>query len=154
MIDVVVVPLDGSALAESALPLTLEIRERFAAKLVLVRAIEAQPDVPAGGLLQSPAAIAADIELAQRVREEARKDAQTYLDAVVQRLAPVSVEAQVVENDPEQAIVAAAAARPGSLIVMSSHGRGGIGRLVYGSVAEAVLRDSDAPVLIVKAAQA
>jgi nucleotide-binding universal stress UspA family protein len=154
VIETIIVPLDGSALAESALPLALEISEKFGVELILVRAIEAPSGVPTAGLLDPPAAVAAEIELAQKVREEARKDAQSYLDAVVQRLAPATADAQVVDGDPEKAIVATAAGHPGALIVMSSRGRGGVGRLVFGSVAEAVLRDSAAPVLIVKSTQA
>jgi nucleotide-binding universal stress UspA family protein len=56
----------------------------------------------------------------------------------------------MVEDDPTDAIVSTAAETSASLIVMSSNGRSGLGRLVFGSVAQGVLARSEVPVLLVK----
>jgi nucleotide-binding universal stress UspA family protein len=150
MIETVIVPLDGSQLAESALPLAREIQDKFAAKLVLLRAVESLQGVPSAGLLDPPAAVASEIELTQKVQDAASEDAAAYLQAVVRQLAPATMETLVMADQPADAIVQTAAERPNALIVMSSRGRSGLSRLVFGSVAEAVLRNSTAPVLVVK----
>jgi nucleotide-binding universal stress UspA family protein len=60
------------------------------------------------------------------------------------------VDTEVREGPAAVTIIQAAGSLQGPLIVMSSHGRGGLGRLVYGSVADAVLRESHIPVLLVR----
>jgi nucleotide-binding universal stress UspA family protein len=56
----------------------------------------------------------------------------------------------VAEGEAADAIVEQAAENGANLIIMSSHGRGGLGRLVFGSVADAVLRHSPVPVLLLR----
>lgn len=151
MIETIIVPLDGSELAESALPMARELQEKFAAKLVLIRAVEPALGAPgATTLLDPPAAVAAEIELSAKVQAQARDDAESYLKGVAERVAPAAAETVIVEDLPADAIVNIAKERSASLIVMSSRGRGGLGRLVFGSVAESVLRNSTTPVLIIK----
>jgi len=66
----------------------------------------------------------------------------------------VRVEGRVRRGNPADEIVAAARETGADIIAMSTHGRGGLGRLVFGSVAQAVLRHVDIPVLLMRATEA
>lgn len=137
----VLVPLDGSELAESALDHAIELA-RAGASLVLVRAAEAHT---------APGADPTDAQV-KVVRE-----AEEYLTAVRARLARAGVErvdASVWYGPPADSIVDAARFRKADLIVMSTHGRSGLGRLVLGSVAETVLRATTTPILLVRSQEA
>ena len=72
------------------------------------------------------------------------------LEAVKPTAAGVRYEHRLMLGAPADEIVRLAAAEGVDLIVMATHGRTGIGRLVMGSVAEAVMRDASCPVLILK----
>ncbi|MBI3634829.1 MAG: universal stress protein [Candidatus Rokubacteria bacterium] len=137
-IETILVPLDGSALAEAALPTALGLlAEQPGTTLLLLRAAEATT------MLGDPVAAQVDV-----VRE-----AEEYLKTLAARLstwkAP-KVETAVWYGAPAPAIVEAARVANADLIVMSTHGRSGIGRLVLGSVAESVLRGTSTPILLVR----
>jgi nucleotide-binding universal stress UspA family protein len=138
-IERIVVPLDGSDLAEAALETALELMsEQPSALLVLVRAAEA------------PASAAAD-----RMEERARlvREAETYLDGVAAGLreSRISrVKTCVWYGPAAPTIVEAAESERANLIVMTSHGRGGLGRMIFGSVVESVLRGTRTPILVVR----
>jgi nucleotide-binding universal stress UspA family protein len=88
---------------------------------------------------------------------EARQiDAEEYLAplAVELRNKGVRVETRVRRGQPADEIIAAARATGADLIAMSTHGRSGLGRLVFGSVAEAVLRQAGIPVFLLRATEA
>ena len=137
----IIVPLDGSTLAEMAVPAAVELAREHGAAVVLVRAAEASwitPDV-----------VEAEVMV---VRE-----AEEYLEKVAARLraegAP-AVETAVWYGTAASSIVEAAEAQRADLIVMTSHGRSGIGRLILGSVAESVLRGTSVPILLLRATSA
>ena len=80
-------------------------------------------------------------------------EAESYLDGVQSRLIAEGVrvvETQVAQGSPADAIVSLATAEPGSLVAMTTHGRSGLGRMVLGSVAERVVRQSGCPVLLIR----
>jgi nucleotide-binding universal stress UspA family protein len=132
----ILVPLDGSILAEAALWTALEIAD--GASISLLRAAEADT-LPGAG---SPEAQVA-----------ALRDAQEYLRGIVKRLESEGsrrIEAHLWYGPPAAAIVEVARAEKVDLIVMATHGRGGLERLVLGSVAASVLRGTRVPVLIVR----
>jgi nucleotide-binding universal stress UspA family protein len=138
----ILVPLDGSMLAETALSAARDLADKDGATICLVRAAEAHA-------LPGTDAVNAQVT--------AIRDAEEYLAAVVRRLADKGmhrVETHVWYGPAAAAIVEAAAAQKPSLIVMSTHGRSGLGRLVLGSVAEKVLRGTTTPILIVRAESA
>lgn len=156
----VFVPLDGSALSESAL--------EPAAQLVTALAPSAQKAVHLLEVVDIPSSYgkfrsAVDGHYDTGVRAEAKREYETYLGTVARRftegdLAPykLSVTASVpIDMDVAEAIVQTAeqgesAERAGyDLIVMATHGRGGVGRWVLGSVAERVLHATKVPLLIV-----
>ena len=138
-IDKLLVPLDGSQLAEQALTKALEVAEGGTPTLLLLRAAEAStwPGVD-------------PTEEQIRVVHEAEE----YLNSVQARLATKGirkVETSVWYGPPASAIVEAARVANADLIVMTTHGRSGLGRLIMGSVAEAVLRGTSTPIMLLRA---
>lgn len=139
MYRTILVPLDGSPLAERALPYAQGLAASVGARLLLVRAA-----LPRGFPVQG----CADGE-AQVTRE-----AEQYLSSVADRLdTPGVVEAAVFSDPAAEAIVEESRLRCVDLVVMATHGRSGLGRWVCGSVVEAVLASSPVPVLLVRAWQ-
>ncbi len=138
-IDKLLVPLDGSGLAEQALTKALEVAESGKTTLLLLRAAEASA---------WPGVDPTDEQV--RVVHEAEE----YLNAVQERLADKGirkVETSVWYGRPAAAIVEAARVGGADLIVMTTHGRSGLGRLILGSVAEAVLRGTSTPIMLLRA---
>jgi nucleotide-binding universal stress UspA family protein len=87
------------------------------------------------------------------LRERVRVDAETELAALPPRVNAnpgVHVHTLVIDGAPAEAIVEQAPSPESSMIIMMSHGRGALGRLTYGSVADRVARTSHAPVLLVR----
>jgi nucleotide-binding universal stress UspA family protein len=141
-LDKILVPLDGSMLAEAALPTACDFAARDGSTISLLRAAEAMT-LPGGNTVDA--------------QVTAIREAEEYLAAVVRRLADKGIggaETHVWYGPAATAIVEAAAVQKADLIVMSTHGRSGLGRLVLGSVAESVLRGTTIPILIVRAGHA
>ncbi|ACZ43436.1 UspA domain protein [Thermobaculum terrenum ATCC BAA-798] len=133
------VPLDGSLAAEQALPYAEALARRSGAGVILLRAVPEPRGVP------DP------IEAHLREVHEANE----YLAEVASRLAAgeIQVETSVPLGDAVRWIAEEAQLRQADLIVMATHGRTGIGRWLYGSVAEGVLTRSTVPILMVRAWQ-
>jgi nucleotide-binding universal stress UspA family protein len=135
----ILIPLDGSTLAESALTPAMELAGPAGATLLLVRAAEAHV-VPAADPVEAQVKV---------VRE-----AEAYLESVAERLrrqGAHAVEPSVWYGPAPASIVDAARLRAADLIVMTTHGRSGLGRLIVGSVAESVLRGTTTPILLLRA---
>lgn len=88
--------------------------------------------------------------------EARRTDAEEYLAPLAVELEKkgVRVKSQVRRGIPAPEIVAAAREIGADLIAMSTHGRGGFGRMIFGSVAEAVLHQAEIPVFLMRATEA
>lgn len=140
------VPLDGSPVAETIIPLILEIAGPLDMEVVLLRVV--QP--------QAPVVIEGSRHVEVEDVEARRLDALEYLTpiAVELRERGVRVETAVRRGLPAEEIVAGAREARADLIAMSTHGRSGLGRLLFGSVAEAVLRHADIPIFLHRATQA
>lgn len=143
MFKKLLVPLDGSELAERA----LEPANRLTAgggELTLLRVTTAEPTPLAFGQTAWPAAI------------ERRSEAAVYLEAVAARLARpgLSLDILAAEGDPASLIVETASSTATDLIVMSTHGYSGLTRWLLGSVTERVLQQAPCPVLAVRSAEA
>jgi nucleotide-binding universal stress UspA family protein len=141
-----VVPLDGSALAERALPHAEALVGLTGAPLHLVRVVDpTHLGTPVGALLQT------DALAWQLLLEDERIAARDYLERIERnlhdRLSVVTVEYR--HGPAAQELVAAA--QSGDLLIMTTHGRGGVARWFLGSVAEAVVRHATVPVLLVRA---
>jgi len=135
----VLVPLDGSLLAEGAIQTAAGLSRDNGASVVLLRAAEAHT---------LPGADPTDAQVAV-VRE-----AEEYLTAVAARLSDegvAGVETSVWYGSPATAIIEASRLQRADLIVMMTHGRSGLGRLILGSVAESVLRGTTTPILLLRA---
>ena len=92
------------------------------------------------------------MEAASEALKAEREGARSYLEGVVGRLKAqkVKVQAEIVEGTAGDAIVEYAHHHGMDLIAMSTHGRSGLGRLVFGSVADQVLRQAGTPVLLIR----
>jgi len=143
----IVVPLDGSGLAEKILPHVASLARKLKLEVQLVRtyALPASAYLVADGVIaQGPA----------QFRKELHEECEKYLDGKVAGLRADGVDpvtATIIEGDAANEIVELAAGSPQSLIAMSTHGRSGVGRWVLGSVAEKVVQHSRAPVLLIRA---
>jgi nucleotide-binding universal stress UspA family protein len=139
------IPLDGSSVAETIIPFILDIAGPLDMEVVLLRVLEPIP----------PIVIEGSRHVEVEDVEARRTDAEEYLApiAVELRNKGVRVESRVRRGNPAEEIVAAARESGADLIGMSTHGRGGLGRLVFGSVAQAVLRQVDMPVFLMRATE-
>lgn len=138
----ILVPLDGSAFAEQALPLSTSIAARSDAALRLVRVWEA----PYHFVTELAPPEITEPPDDQRVAAE-------YLEQVAERLrtsSALQVETAVVNGDVPAAILDDAAAAGADLIVISTHGRTGFSRAWLGSVADAIVRQTPVPLLLHK----
>jgi nucleotide-binding universal stress UspA family protein len=126
-----VVPLDGSELAEEAVDLAKILQHELGATLHLVRVVE-----PAGSIAMTDALV---------------HEAATYLEQLIQRLGdePSGADYEVLVGSPGEQIVQTLL--PGDLIVMTSHGIGGLGRRLLGSVTAVVVDGAEVPVVLVRA---
>jgi nucleotide-binding universal stress UspA family protein len=125
MIGVVIVPLDGSELAEQVLLYAKRIADRLRIPIHLLRVIP--PDASAA----------------------MRDDASSYLPKTVGELNYPGHISVRLGNTAEQ-IIALAGEVDNPIIAMTTHGRGGLGRLLYGSVADQALREANCPVLLIR----
>jgi nucleotide-binding universal stress UspA family protein len=146
----ILVPLDGSKLAECAIPYAEALAKGCnTEKVILVSVTERVQGYRAFEEPGQP--------LGQRLVPEAfgkkEKQAQRYLDRIAKKMAAkgINVSTEVLLWKPEEAIVGYAKQYGCDLIVMASHGRSGPSRWAHGSVADKVLRGSPVPILMVKA---
>ena len=140
----ILLPLDGSALAEQALPHAIAQAERFQAELVLLRVLEPLPRDHG----VSPEAI-------RRAEELTTTLAGEYLEGIAARVQEHSISAQVVtiEGRPHVGILQFAETNQADLIVICTRGRSGFSRWLMGSVADRVVRGASVPVLLVRSSQ-
>ncbi|MGQ0600197.1 MAG: universal stress protein [Anaerolineales bacterium] len=143
MFDKILVPLDGSEAAEEALVPAFSLARHPGRQITLLRI--APPEVSGLNLMGGPSSARARDEFNQPA------EAAAYLARVQERWAHngVPIETQVLSGAPAELIVTVAQQARVDLIVMSTHGRSGLSRLVYGSVAEAVLRGARTPLLLI-----
>jgi len=140
--SLVIVPVDGSALSEQAISVGRSVAEAWRRPLLLLRAIEPFSLYGAGP---------ETTRLERRLHDEDAQRTHTAMSSLrarVARQSSVTVEAMVKPGGAEHVIAHAADSYPGSLIVMSTHGRGAAQRALLGSVALGVLRSVHEPVLI------
>jgi nucleotide-binding universal stress UspA family protein len=147
MFQHILVPLDGSPLAAAALLPAQEVATRFDARVTLARVVS-PPHI------MSHASGAAYASLLTGLREIAREEAELYLKEEAEKLVRegLRVESTVVDGEPVADVILETAVKLAvDLIVMSTHGRSGVSRWVFGSVADRVLRSATMPILLVRA---
>lgn len=138
MFERILVPLDGSPMAEMILPQIGRILNREDAEILLLRVIDV-PDAP--GLVVGDAI---------RYREE--DEATRYVHDLALRLGTkaAKVHARIAHGHPAEVILETAKTEGATMIAMTTHGRSGLERWALGSVAEKVARASDVPLLLVR----
>jgi nucleotide-binding universal stress UspA family protein len=144
----IVVPLDGSELAEAAMAHAETLARATGAPMHLVRVVDTPPlmRVSGVGLGIEQAALSAAL-----TRIEAEEAAATeYLEAMRQQLVARGQVTTTAVVTGEVVPELLGAVRPRDLLVMTTHGRTGLARWFFGSVAEAVIRRSPVPVLLVR----
>jgi nucleotide-binding universal stress UspA family protein len=141
----ILVPLDESKFAELALPHASAIAKAFGARITIVTVVE-QAIIQCDTGTVGPA-ICVPIDT-----KDESQIAADYLSQIATELTAEGVNAQsaVIQGDPDLAICDYAQEHSIDFIVMSTHGRSGVKRWVYGSVADRVLQTSTIPVMLVR----
>jgi len=143
----VLVPLDGSALAEKVFPWVVTLAKSLKLEVQLIRMFALPPNayvVADGVIAQGPGVY----------REEMQNEAALYLEGKVEQLRAEgldNVNGAAIEGDAADQIIDIGRRTDRNLIAMCSHGRSGIGRWLLGSVTERVVQHSKDPVLVVRA---
>jgi nucleotide-binding universal stress UspA family protein len=143
MLKLILVPLDGSGFGEQALPTAQRIAERERAEIDLVHVFEPTPPY----LVQGAAALDPTLDL------DLEKDRKSYLNAIAGWLrdgTTAPVKATLLEGPVAETLIDYINKRHADLVVMTTHGRGGLSRVWLGSVASDVMRNSSAPVLLTR----
>jgi nucleotide-binding universal stress UspA family protein len=140
------VPLDGSPLAEAVIPFLTEIAGPLDMSIVLFRVLEPLPVAVVEGVRQTMI----------NVTEDRHREAGAYLASIASTLEKRGIRTtyEVRSGRPDLQIIEAARDNHADLIAMSTHGRSGIGRLLFGSVAEQVLRHAEVPVFMMRQSEA
>lgn len=144
----ILVPLDGSPLAELALPLASYLARQAGARLLLMQGCA----LAQMSLISQVAYLTGLVP--ERLLAEAEKRARLYLEQQAQRVSRQGVEAAIVLRDEPvaaEAVLAAVADQQAELIIMTTHGHGGLKGWVLGSVANRILQEAAVPVLLIRA---
>lgn len=142
----ILVTLDGSASSEAVIPHAVGVATMTRSEITLLRVVD--PNGPdwgeRGSIGRAPSgAVSNSLPVEQ---------AQAYLDKIAAQLhrSEIAVHIEIRQGQPAKQIVAAARELEADVIAMATHSRRGINRLMFGSVAEAVLHESSLPVLLVR----
>lgn len=144
----ILVPLDGSELAEAAIAPALEVAERLDAAVTLLRVDDSLSTLDYASL---DALDQFEPGMAEVMRVSYAHRGEEYLDGIRARLdtiVPVNTISML--GKPVELILDTVIQEACDMIVMSTHGRSGVQRWVYGSVTEKVLRSTETPLLIVR----
>ena len=145
----ILVCLDGSDLAEQVLDHATEQADQFNSKVVLLRVINVPASIP---VLPYPAAAAGYIAAVEELKAVDEGEAGEYLDRVAEPLRGRGLDVQcvTVEGPPGDAIVSYAKDNDVDLVAIANSGRSGLSRLIFGSVAEKVFKESGLPTLVIR----
>lgn len=142
-LDRIMITLDGSELAAAVLPTATQLARLFDSQLLLFRA----------ALLPAVSYVNPEmLSIQASLWESAERDARTYLKGVAASLKNQGFKVQclVGTEGVAESIVTVAAETDTDLIAMTTHGRSGLSRVVYGSVTDRVVRSASRPVLVVR----
>jgi nucleotide-binding universal stress UspA family protein len=161
MFKKVLVPLDGSELAEAVLPYVEELGQRCAAEIILLRVVPVPRDTATATVYQASMSIPGSTEdeviaphpiHREQEIESLRVETERSLSRVKERLSEAGLRArvEVLFGRPANRIVDYATREQVDLIAMSTHGRSGFSRWMFGSVADKVLRAAAIPILVIR----
>ncbi|MCX6002600.1 MAG: universal stress protein [Chloroflexi bacterium] len=145
MYNKILVPLDGSPEAECVIPHLETIAKTGVREIELITVVE-PTQIPTRGN------IALSEDDLKRIDLEEKNEAHKYLNQVVERLtrSGLNVHPVILTGKPAESLIGYIDGNNIDLLIMATHGRSGITRLFWGSVAEKVLRSVNVPVLLVK----
>ena len=153
MINDILVPLDGSAMAERAILMAQNLAQSSQATIHLIHMVSQEPEMTAGRGMGSIQAAEFELDLARQLTETRLNRGQIYLEQKGAQLShtgiKIEIECAVKAGDPAQNIIDYVKEHSINLVVMSTHGNGEIRRLLLGSVTDRVIRSSEVPVLVV-----
>ena len=152
MFNNILVPLDGSELSERALPIAQGLAQQSGSTVHLIHVVSREQEFSSARDFQTVQMAEIEMEQARRLTD-ARVDRGTkYIEQVQSQLkeAGIKIDDRVTVNqgDAAQHIVDYVKANSIDLVVMSTHGRGGLRRLLVGSVTDRVIRSCEVPVLV------
>lgn len=147
----IVATLDGSPLGERVLPYLAPLATRFEGTVTLLRVVEpvgavaAVLDAAAGGASGNP------LVHTRRPPADAEAEAKEYLESIAHDLRRHGIRVQtVVRTGSAASVIVEEAQREGAdLVMLATHGRGGVVRTMVGSIADAVVRHATCPVLLI-----
>jgi nucleotide-binding universal stress UspA family protein len=147
----ILVALDGSPFAERVLPRVEPLAQKFGSTVTLIQAIT-PVQAPQMAELSSGVVSVEAPRGTWSITDEMRAHADSYLASVRKRLEArgLSVETECPEGEPSSVILHRACQLRADLIAITTHGRSGVDRMLFGSVAEDVLRRAPCPVLLVR----
>ncbi len=153
MYSQILLPLDGSKLSEKALPHAQGLARPAGAKVHLIYVFTSHPSggTPLGGGIEANQSVSQTAEIARQLQEAQINETQEYLEHVAKTLNDDGIETQIEihEGAPHDHIVDYARQHGIDLIIMASHGHGGLKRLLTGSTTDKVVRAGEVPVLVV-----
>lgn len=143
----ILVPLDGSKLAEAALPHAESLAGQYDATLILLSVIT-PPTITTGRGVEAMQLFGTEIDTLQQ-------DAEQYLHGLKNKLSKRRIQVKtVVKLEPVvRSIVATASESAVDLVIIASHGRSGLGRVFFGSIAAGVLNRIEQPLMIIRCAE-
>ncbi|MDZ4245686.1 MAG: universal stress protein [Dehalococcoidia bacterium] len=150
MFEKVLVCLDGSRLAEQILPYAVEEALHFKSKVILLKVMTVPRSVTVSSAAGLPVQTGDIIE--EEINREQR-EANQYLESVGKQLKEKGLEVEIVVLQPApvgDAIVRYAKENHVDLICIATRGHSGLGRVIFGSVADYVLKGSGLPILVIK----
>lgn len=141
------VPTDGSALSKKAMRSAIELASALGAELVAVNVVPRYPASYFDG------ALTVSVEEVKRIEKQWAEQGQALADAVREAAGAAGVKAKAVTVRSDlvaEAILSAARKHKCDLVVMASHGRKGLKRLLLGSETQHVLTHGEVPVLVLR----
>ena len=153
MFSNILVPLDGSELSERALPMAQKLAQSSEATVHLIHMVSREHELGAGRGIESVQAAEMEMDMARRLTESRLHRGRTYLEEKGSQLSGSGIKVEtdfaVKAGDPAENIINYVKEHSISLVVMTTHGHGGVRRLLVGSVTDRVIRSCEVPVLVV-----
>ncbi len=145
MFEKILVPLDGSALAEQALPVAIHLAKQMQSELILLSVARHEPVA-----MVEP--MGYGMWLSEEAQPNIREQLGVYLTNTMERytVAGVTMTSLLKEGDEAGEIVDTAVSQLANLIIMTTHGRSGLSRWLMGSVTEKVMHHAPCPLLILR----
>ena len=141
-VNTLIVPVDGSSLAEASLAYARDLAKRLRLRVIVAQAVS----LPVMATGEGPVVMSTDL------LNEMEQSAETYVTAVAEQFKAdgVTAEARVLQGPAAAVLVDLAKAEPNAIVILSTHGRSGVGRAVMGSVADRLVRSSGDAVLVIR----